>query len=64
MRGPEPATATSEVLRPGGRALRLLRRCLGCMAMFDSEWAGERICRDCKRKARWRVGTGASSDER
>lgn len=45
-----------ETLLPGGRALRLLRRCLGCLAMFESEWAGERICRRCKTKAHWRTG--------
>jgi hypothetical protein len=28
--------------------------------MFDSEWAGERICKDCKGKARWRVGGTAA----
>jgi hypothetical protein len=40
------------------RAVRLVRRCLGCLALFDSEWAGERICRRCKGRARWRIGTG------
>jgi hypothetical protein len=36
---------------------RLLRRCLGCSEMFESEWAGERICQRCKGSARWRSGT-------
>jgi hypothetical protein len=39
----------------GARALRLVRRCLGCLSLFDSEWAGERICRRCKHSARWRT---------
>jgi hypothetical protein len=38
------------------RQRRLLRRCLACLAMFDSEWAGERICRHCKKKTGWREG--------
>jgi hypothetical protein len=38
------------------RRLRLLRRCLCCLALFDSEWVGERICQRCKHSARWRTG--------
>ena len=32
------------------------RRCLKCAEAFDSEWAGERICRRCKGTAVWREG--------
>jgi len=35
--------------------IRLLRRCLSCLTMFDSEWVGERICRRCKGSAHWRT---------
>jgi hypothetical protein len=37
------------------RTIRLLRRCLSCLTMFDSEWVGERICRRCKGSAHWRT---------
>ena len=47
-------------MRPGvdfmRRQRRLLRRCLSCLSEFDSEWAGERICPHCKKKAGWREG--------
>jgi hypothetical protein len=33
------------------------RRCLVCRTPFPSEWAGERICRQCKSKAAWRSGS-------
>jgi hypothetical protein len=59
MREPQPAIA-----RRAGPARRLLRRCLGCLEMFDSEWAGERICRRCKGKAGWRGGDGVVLDRR
>ncbi|MBI4184408.1 MAG: hypothetical protein HY521_10460 [Proteobacteria bacterium] len=32
------------------------RRCLRCGTSFDSEWAGERICRRCKETKSWRDG--------
>lgn len=35
------------------------RRCLRCNANFQSEWAGERICRRCKNTTAWRNGTPA-----
>ncbi|HVO00712.1 MAG TPA: hypothetical protein VMT54_00850 [Candidatus Cybelea sp.] len=47
--------------RPGAaflaRERRLWRRCLACLAMFDSAWVGERICRRCKCKPGWREGS-------
>jgi hypothetical protein len=33
-----------------------LRRCLRCKSEFNSEWAGERICRRCKGTVGWRKG--------
>jgi hypothetical protein len=38
------------------RQRRLVRRCLACLSLFDSEWAGERICPHCKKKSGWREG--------
>jgi hypothetical protein len=32
------------------------RRCLMCRKTFLSEWPGERICPQCKRKHSWREG--------
>jgi hypothetical protein len=32
------------------------RACLICKKHFQSEWAGERICRPCKSTAAWRSG--------
>jgi len=33
-----------------------MRACLICKKTFPSEWAGERICRNCKSTAAWRSG--------
>jgi hypothetical protein len=33
------------------------RKCLRCAAVFQSEWAGERICARCKNTTAWRAGT-------
>ena len=35
---------------------RKTRKCLVCKAPFLSEWAGERICRNCKSRSNWRMG--------
>jgi hypothetical protein len=32
------------------------RRCLMCGERFQSEWAGERICKRCRQTAAWRQG--------
>jgi Zn finger protein HypA/HybF involved in hydrogenase expression len=32
------------------------RRCLKCRADFLSEWAGQRVCPNCKRKTQWISG--------
>lgn len=32
------------------------RLCLRCRTMFQSEWAGERICGRCKSTHAWRNG--------
>jgi hypothetical protein len=33
-----------------------IRLCLVCKSSFESEWAGERICRKCKNNRPWRSG--------
>jgi hypothetical protein len=48
-------------------ANRRLRNCLSCKTDFESEWAGERICRRCKGSSTWRNGyarSGASDQSR
>ena len=35
---------------------RKTRKCLMCRVEFSSEWAGERVCRNCKQRAEWRSG--------
>ena len=37
-------------------ATRKQRSCLRCNEKFESEWAGERICRRCKSTQAWRSG--------
>ena len=32
------------------------RKCLLCSTDFNSEWAGERVCKKCKATAAWRQG--------
>jgi hypothetical protein len=39
--------------------VRTRRRCLRCDTIFDSAWAGERICRPCKGTSAWRSGQPA-----
>lgn len=42
-----------------------LRSCLKCQTKFQSEWAGERICRNCKGSSTWRNGAlSAVNDSR
>jgi hypothetical protein len=41
-------------------AVAVQRRCLNCKNLFDSAWAGERICPRCKGTTAWRNG-GTSS---
>jgi hypothetical protein len=47
---------------PEGK-VRLPRICLNCKAVFDSAWAGERVCPRCKATTGWRNGAsvGASN---
>ncbi len=33
-----------------------VRKCLLCSTHFESEWAGERVCKKCKATAAWRQG--------
>jgi len=42
-----------------GAFKRLERSCLSCHSMFDSAWAGERICQRCKGTTVWRNGAAA-----
>ncbi len=44
-----------------GAFTRLQRTCLSCKAMFDSAWAGERICQRCKGTTVWRSGASANT---
>ena len=37
------------------------RRCLMCSEVFESDWAGERVCKRCKGTAAWRSGTAAKT---
>lgn len=37
------------------------RTCLRCRTDFQSEWAGERICRRCKGTSAWREGNPATT---
>jgi hypothetical protein len=30
------------------------RRCLRCRATFESDWAGNRVCKTCKNSGTWR----------
>ncbi len=32
------------------------RKCLMCGEAFESQWAGERVCKSCKSTAAWRTG--------
>jgi hypothetical protein len=43
-----------------GAFIRHQRTCLSCNAMFDSAWAGERICQRCKGTTAWRNGASTS----
>ena len=43
--------------KPSSAAMvRLPRRCLHCKVVFDSAWAGERVCPRCKATMAWRNG--------
>jgi hypothetical protein len=44
----------AEGARPDRKAKR--RLCLRCQTPFDSQWAGERICKRCKSHAGWSYG--------
>lgn len=41
--------------------IRLRRVCLGCKSLFDSAWAGERVCPRCKGTTSWRNGASVST---
>jgi hypothetical protein len=32
------------------------RACLSCKSTFASEWAGERVCKQCKQSSAWKSG--------
>jgi hypothetical protein len=42
---------------------RTRRPCLRCQTIFDSAWAGERICMRCKGSSAWRNGGPLESRE-
>jgi hypothetical protein len=41
---------------------RKKRACLCCAEAFDSAWAGERICPQCKTSTVWREDLAGSTD--
>lgn len=45
----------SEHSKPVSENQHKVRDCLKCRKKFDSEWPGERICKDCKSSAEWRA---------
>jgi len=50
------------VEEPASRTFkRLERTCLSCGTVFDSAWAGERICVRCKGTSAWRIGVSTTS---
>lgn len=49
-----PPTKPAEVEEP--KLDIKMRRCLMCTRNFESEWAGERICRKCKSTSTWKSG--------
>lgn len=38
-----------------------VRKCLMCRNQFDSNWAGERVCKPCKSQSRWRSSASSVS---
>ena len=49
-------------MKPSSDTLvRLPRACLSCKAVFDSAWAGERVCPRCKGTTTWRNGASAAA---
>lgn len=57
------AEAPSTAMASGNATESVLRcrKCLRCATSFQSEWAGERICKRCKSTAAWRTGTPAQA---
>jgi hypothetical protein len=43
--------STASTSRPD---VRKERQCLLCQAAFISDWSGERVCSECKKRAAWR----------
>jgi uncharacterized paraquat-inducible protein A len=49
-------------MKPSSDTLvRLPRACLNCKAVFDSAWAGERVCPRCKGTTTWRNGASTAA---
>lgn len=48
--------ANQDELEERQEATQKTRRCLLCGRSFLSEWAGERVCRNCKSTEAWRRG--------
>ena len=58
-----PKKDMSDIAQPSKDEERLIRtqtqkvrKCLLCSTDFESEWAGERVCKKCKATAAWRQG--------
>ena len=47
------ARKTSQHSRPDINTARKKRKCLSCLKTFASEWAGMRICAECKTAPAW-----------
>jgi hypothetical protein len=71
MRSPKPPGMSNLRRQLGGEgdaesfrgAAQKHRRCLKCHNQFISEWAGERICAQCKSLQAWRESSGWQSDD-
>jgi len=57
-----PGLAPSSVSRPAAKqGTPKTRACLMCNGFFNSEWAGDRVCKFCKSTETWKCG-GSSID--
>ncbi len=58
------AEIDSEIEEPAWEGLHKAknRLCLMCGTIFESAWAGERVCKKCKSQASWRKGDTSLSN--
>jgi hypothetical protein len=56
-RGPSITTGINQIeIQNRVSGVSKFRKCLTCREDFQSEWAGQRVCTKCKKKAKWRSG--------